>query len=142
MDESNDEARRKDWTFQLNPPTIVCLFYLMTWFAGVTAIVGVILAYVFRRTESEESWERSHYDFHIRTFWMAAFGLSACIAGFFAMIFGVPDPDSDDWRLLAGMVACFGVGLLLVLLLLVRCAFALINAQRALPMPNPRTWWV
>ena len=45
----------------------VWVLYLVALFTGLTLIVGVILAYVFRADAS--LWLRSHYDAQIRIFW-------------------------------------------------------------------------
>jgi hypothetical protein len=43
---------------------------------------------------------------------------------------------------LAGLVLCGGGLLALTVLLLVRCAFVIVNAQQRVPMANPRSWTV
>lgn len=47
---------------------IIYILYLIGLAAGVTALVGVVMAYV-NRDEGPE-WLRSHYQFQIRTFWI------------------------------------------------------------------------
>lgn len=47
---------------------IIYVLYLIGFFTGVTALVGVILAYVNRPNEPSEVI-RSHFDYQISTFW-------------------------------------------------------------------------
>lgn len=48
---------------------IIYILYLVGLAAGITAVIGVIMAYVNRDAGPE--WLRSHYEFQIRTFWIA-----------------------------------------------------------------------
>jgi uncharacterized membrane protein len=106
--------------FEFNYPTIVSLLYLSSFVLGVTAIVGVVLAYVWKG-ESREAWEASHYEYLINTFWL---GLVGSIIGFVLIfiLIGIP-------ILLAVMA-----------LMVVRSVLSLIRAQKHEPMPNPGTW--
>ena len=106
--------------FDLNHPTVVSLLYLSSFVLGVTVIVGVVLAYVWKG-ESHADWESSHYDYLIRTFWI---GFLGSIAGVVLMV------------VLIGFLILPAVAVLVV----VRCVLSLINAQKKLPMPNPDTW--
>jgi uncharacterized membrane protein len=56
-------------SFQLNRPTIIALLYLASFITGITAIIGVVLAYMWTK-EPLEPWEANHYRWHIRTFWI------------------------------------------------------------------------
>ena len=51
--------------------TAIWVLYLVALFTGLTMIVGVVLAYVFRG--SAPAWLRSHYDAQIRVFWWGVF---------------------------------------------------------------------
>ena len=62
---------------QHNPPQVVqnaslamiiYVLYLVGFFTGITALVGVILAYV-NRTNEPSAVVRSHFDYQISTFW-------------------------------------------------------------------------
>jgi uncharacterized membrane protein len=106
--------------FDFNHPTIISLLYLSSMVLGVTWIVGVVLAYVWKG-ETHESWETSHYDYLIRTFWI---GLIGAIVSVMLMI------------VLVGFLLLVAVGVLVV----VRCVLSLVNAQKRMPMPNPETW--
>jgi len=106
--------------FDLNHPTIISLLYLASTITGVTGIIGVILAFVWRG-EAHEPWEDSHYQYLINTFWI---GLTGTIVGMVLMI------------VLIGFFVLIGVFVLVV----VRSVLSLLKAQKKEPMPNPGTW--
>lgn len=108
--------------FDLNHPTVVSLLYLSSFVLGVTVIVGVVLAYVWKG-ESHADWETSHYDYLIRTFWI---GFLGSIASVVLMV------------VLIGFLLLPAVAVLVV----VRSVLSLINAQKQQPMPNPATLFV
>lgn len=49
-------------------PMAVYVLYLVSLLIGITAVVGVIIAYVNRSSAPE--WLQEHYRFQIRTFWI------------------------------------------------------------------------
>lgn len=106
--------------FDFNHPTIISLLYISSAVLGITAIVGVVLAYVWKG-EAHAEWETSHYEYLIRTFWI---GLIGAVVSIMLMI------------VLIGFLLMVAVGVLVV----VRCVLSLINAQKQQPMPNPGTW--
>ncbi|WP_321276804.1 hypothetical protein [Thiomicrorhabdus indica] len=53
------------------------ILYLVGLVIGLTALVGVIFAYV-KRSEENPDWLNAHYSFQIRTFW---YGLAYLIIG-------------------------------------------------------------
>ena len=106
--------------FDLNQPSIVSLLYLSSFILGVTSIVGVILAYVWKG-EPKEEWEVSHFQYLINTFWI---GFVGSIVSVVLMI------------VLIGFLLWAAVAVLMV----VRCVLSLINAQKQEAMPNPETW--
>ncbi len=106
--------------FDLNYPTIVSLLYLSSFLLGVTAIVGVVLAYVWKG-EAREAWEASHYEYLINTFWIGLVGSIVSFILIFILI-GIP--------LMLAVMA----------LVIVRSVLSLIRAQKHEPMPNPGTW--
>lgn len=106
--------------FDFNGPTIVSLLYLSSCILGVTAIVGIVLAYVWKG-EQRPDWELTHYEYLIRTFWI---GLIGTVIGLMLLI------------VLIGAFVLLGVAVLVV----VRCVLSLINAQKRKAMPNPQTW--
>lgn len=105
--------------FDFNQPTIISLLYLSSFILGVTVIVGVVLAYVWKG-ESHEDWEDSHYQYLINTFWI----------GFIGGIVSV---------LLMILVIGFLLLPAVMVLVVVRCVLSLVNAQKKQPMPNPGT---
>lgn len=107
-------------SFDLNHPTIISLLYLSSVVLGVTALVGVVLAYVWKG-EAHAEWEASHYQYLIRTFWIWVIGV---FVSFLLMV------------VVIGFLTIFAVFVLVV----VRCVLSLINAQKRQPMPNPGTW--
>jgi uncharacterized membrane protein len=108
--------------FDLNHPTIVSLLYIASCVTGVTAIVGLVLSYVWRG-DTAGGWEQSHYTYLIRTFWI---GLVAGFVGVIlsAVLIGIP--------LLIAVAVWF----------VVRSVLSLVRAQRRESMPDPETLWV
>lgn len=106
--------------FGFNRPTIISLLYLSSCVLGITALVGVVLAYVWRG-EPHADWEDSHYRYLIRTFWIALIGSAVSLLLLILLI---------------GILLWIAVAVLVV----VRCVLSLINAQKQAPMPNPETW--
>lgn len=105
--------------FDLNHPTIVALLYLSSFIVGITGIIGLVLAYVWRG-EAAGGWEASHYTFHIRTFWIAV------IAGIVCAILSL---------ILIGLFGFLLVGIWVI----VRTVLALLAAQKKQPIPNPES---
>lgn len=106
--------------FEMNRPTIISLLYLGSFLAGVTALVGLILAYLWEK-ESHESWEDSHYRYHIRTFWI---GLVYLLAGL----------------VLAFVLIGFLVLWAIPVWFAVRAVKALLAAQKHEPIANVDGW--
>lgn len=106
--------------FDFNHPTIVALLYLASFVVGITGLVGLILAYVWRG-ESSGGWEASHYTFHIRTFWIAL------VAGVLSAILMI---------VLIGFLGFVLIGIWVI----VRSVLALLQAQKRQPVPNPESW--
>lgn len=105
--------------FDFNRPTIIALLYLASAVLGVTGLVGLVLAYVWKG-ETHAEWEASHYQYLINTFWI---GLVGTVVGLVLAL------------VLIGFVVLLAVAVLVV----VRCVLSLINAQKQIPMPNPST---
>jgi len=70
---------------------MIYILYLVSIIIGITAIVGLIMAYVNKDDAPE--WLKSHYQFQIRTFWIGALYLfigvllSQFIIGLFIFLF-------------------------------------------------------
>jgi uncharacterized membrane protein len=86
---------------------------------GLTCLIGAILAYVSRKDAPE--WLASHYEFQIRTFWLAL--LFSVISGVLTTV-GV------------GVVMLVAVGLWLV----VRGVMGLSILLKGQPYPTPKNW--
>ena len=108
--------------FDFNQPTVISLLYLASFLLGITALVGVVLAYVWKG-QPKADWEVSHYSYLIRTFWI---GLIGSVAGIVLTV------------VLIGVLVLLAVAALV----LVRCVLSLINAQKRVPMPNPDSWLI
>lgn len=108
--------------FDFNNPTIISLLYLSSFFLGITSIVGVVLAYVWKG-EAKSAWEASHYEYLINTFWI---GLVGAVIGVVLII------------ALVGLI----ILPLVAALVIVRCVMSMVNAQKHQPMPNPGTFLI
>lgn len=118
--QASDPAAAPAASFDFNHPTIISLLYLASFVTGITGIVGVVLAYVWKG-EPQSEWEASHYQYLINTFWLGFFGT---IVSVILML------------LLIGFLLIWAV----IALVVVRCVLSLLNAQKKMPMPNPGTW--
>jgi uncharacterized membrane protein len=100
---------------------VYALYFAGLMSAGMTAVVGVILAYVSKDAAPE--WLRSHYIFQIRTFWLS---------------------------LLFSVVGCvllpLGVGFVILpavwVWVAVRCILGLSWLLKIQPYPTPRNWMI
>ena len=106
--------------FDFNRPTIISLLYLSSMVLGVTGLVGLVLAYIWKG-EPHAEWETSHYAYLIRSFWLGLIGFGV------GLLLAI---------VLIGFVVWLAVGVLIV----VRSVLSLVNAQKQQPMPNPDTW--
>ena len=107
-------------SFDFNRPTVISLLYLSSCVLGVTALIGLVLAYVWKG-EPHAEWETSHYAYLIRSFWLGLIGFGV------GLVLAI---------VLIGFVVWVAVGVLIV----VRSVLSLVNAQKQQPMPNPDTW--
>ena len=106
----------------VNKPILTAIAMLVGVFSGgITTLVGGIMAYVFRGEVSPESWEHSHYAYHIRTFW------GSVILGIVGVVLTL---------ILIGFV----VLALAALWIIARSVTALMKANERQPMPNPDSW--
>lgn len=108
--------------FDFNHPTVISLLYIGSFITGISGIVGLVLAYVWRG-DRPEAWEESHLTYLIRTFWI---GLLGTVAGIVLSV------------VLIGIPLLIAVGVWAI----VRSVLSLVRAQRQEPMPDPETWWV
>jgi uncharacterized membrane protein len=98
---------------------LVYILYLASLIVGITAIIGVIIAYVNRG--EAPAWVETHYRFQIRTFWIGVlYGVISVITMF----------------ILIG----FLFALFVLVWWIVRCAKGLQRQSRGEPYDNPATW--
>ena len=57
---------------------VTYILYLCSLLTGVTAIVGVVIAYIKRSEKEMPAWLTAHYQFQIQTFW---YGLIYFVVG-------------------------------------------------------------
>jgi uncharacterized membrane protein len=102
-----------------NLVNIVYILYLVSLIFGVTALIGLVIAYVNRRDGPE--WLRSHYRFQIRTFWI----------GLLYIVIPV-------------VMTLIVIGWVLVLVwyiwVIIRCVRGMKHLARGEPYPNPKSW--
>lgn len=101
--------------------TVIYVLYLVALISGVTAIVGVIMAYMYR--DEAPDWLRTHYEMLIRTFWIGV--LYLIIATILCTI-------------LIGFALFFVIGIWWI----IRCVKGLKQLDRREPYPDYRTWAV
>lgn len=131
--------------FDMNQPTIVSLLYLAAWVTGFSNLVGLVLAYVWRR-EAAGSWEESHFTYLIRTFWLGflycVVAIAIGVASVLAMI-GEAERGAEpggEWVL--AMFAWVFAILAVSVWSAVRAVLSLVKAQNHEPMPRPDSWLV
>lgn len=95
---------------------IIYVLYCIGYFTGITAVIGVVLAYLQRRDAPE--WLRSHYTYQIYTFWL---GLAALVAG----------------SLLTVVLIGFVILLLWFVWTAIRLAIGLSELHKGRPIPRP-----
>lgn len=98
---------------------LIYILYLVSLIVGVTALVGVIMAYM-NKGEAPE-WVQTHYRLQIRTFWI---GILFSIVGVVTTIILI------GWLIL----------LLVVVWWIVRCVKGMQYVGKQQPYPNPATW--
>ncbi|NNM68377.1 MAG: hypothetical protein HKM00_00110 [Gallionella sp.] len=64
---------------------VMYILYALSYFAGITAIVGIIINYV-KKDDVAGTWLESHFRWQIRTFWFALLWAAIGIATFFILI--------------------------------------------------------
>jgi uncharacterized membrane protein len=100
---------------------LVYILYFVSLAIGITAIIGVIIAYVNRGKAG--GYVETHYTWLIRTFWIGL--LYACIAALLAFV---------------------AIGFLLMIAVLVWAVVRMVMGIQALsrrePVRNPDTWWI
>jgi uncharacterized membrane protein len=114
-----NEAITERQAVDTNMAKVIYVLYLIGLVAGVTAIVGVVMAYVYR--DNAPDWLKTHYDLQIRTFWMALL-----------------------YALISGVLSLILIGLLLFIVLaiwwIVRCVKGLKYLDQRAAYPDHLTW--
>ncbi len=118
-----------------NRPFIVAALYLASFFLPVLIVVGVPLAFIFRREPSED-WEVSHYRYLTRTFFLAlgTFVLVLVLFVLGLVIFGETDVVAIPALLLLLPLAMVGLAQFGV-----RSVMSLSRAVARQEMPRPDT---
>ena len=103
-----------------NMAKLVYVLYLVGLIlGGVTSIVGVIIAYIYRGEAPD--WVKSHFTLQIRTFWIG-------------LLLGV----------IGGLTTFIFIGFLVLLFalvwLIIRCVIGLKTISASQPYPKPETW--
>ncbi len=102
------------------PAKVVYFLYLASIIVGISGIVAVIVAYIYK--SDAEPCVQTHYRFQIRTFWIGLLFIPLLIIG--AMLGPV----------------FFIVGVFSFVWFIVRCAKGLKYLSQNAAMPNPATW--
>jgi uncharacterized membrane protein len=100
---------------------IIYVLYLIGVVTGITAIVGVVMAYIHQ--DDAPDWLKTHYRFQIRTFWIGL--LYTCVS-------------------IALMIVLVGVLLMLLTVLwwIIRCVKGMKYLDEHKPYPDPEGWMV
>jgi uncharacterized membrane protein len=98
---------------------VVYVLYLVGLLVGITSLVGVIMAYVYKGGGPD--WAESHYRLQIRTFWIGLlYGVIGIALAFFVI----------GWFVL----------LFTVVWLIIRCVRGLKFAATTQAYPTPGSW--
>ncbi|WP_020682009.1 DUF4870 family protein [Marinobacterium rhizophilum] len=98
---------------------VIYILYLVSLVVGITALVGLVMAYVYR--SEGDDWLKAHYRWQIRTFWI---GLLYTFSGIF----------------LSGIGIGFLILLFAVVWFIVRCVKGLQRLERHEPPANLNSW--
>lgn len=126
MTDQVDYAAREDTTM-----AIVCYaLYLAAFITGITAIIGVVIAYMQQSTAGPDM--RTHYTFLIRTFWIGiVLMLGTCVLAGVGALLSI---------ILIGIPILFfagAVGVVTTVWFAVRCIVGLVYVSRGEPYPRP-----
>ncbi len=100
---------------------VIYILYLVGFVIGITALVGIVLAYINRGKVG--GWVETHYTWAIRTFWIGLlYGFVSALLVF--AIIGIP--------------MLFAVAVWMI----IRCVMGLQAAGRSEPIKNPQSWLI
>jgi uncharacterized membrane protein len=119
MAEPNTPESKPEQATGASTARVIYILYLIGIVVGLTAVVGVVMAYVHR--SDAPAWLASHYEFQIRTFWI----------GLLYLVVGV---------LLAAIVIGYLVMLFWIVWLIIRCVVGMKHLDAGEPHPNPAGW--
>lgn len=114
-----EQSVTNNGTSQQQLAKIVYILYLVGVVFGITGLIGVVMAYIYKSDAPE--WLYSHYRFQIRTFWI---GLLYLVVGSILLV------------VLVGWL----VYLFWVVWLIIRCVKGLQILDKKEPHPNPTAW--
>jgi uncharacterized membrane protein len=98
---------------------IIYILYLVSLIVGITSLVGLVMAYVYKPDAS--GWIKDHYQWQIRTFWI----------GLLYTILGI---------ILTGIGIGFLILLFALIWFIVRCVKGLQRLERRESPQNPYSW--
>lgn len=98
---------------------VIYILYLVSFVVGITAIAGIVIAYINRGKAG--GWVESHYTYLIRTFWI---GL---LYGFISVLLVF---------VLLGILLAFATAVWFI----ARCVIGLQAVGRGEPIKNPESW--
>jgi uncharacterized membrane protein len=108
-----------DRPVSIDTAKIIYILYIVGFAAGITSLVGLVMAYVYKDEGPE--WLRTHYRYQIRTFWI---GLLYCVVG--------------------GVLSIVLVGVLVLLFtalwVIIRVVKGFKWLEQREPVPNVTTW--
>ena len=117
------------------PAIVYALYIVSVPSAFVTAIIGLIIAYMARKGAGPIN--QSHYDFQIATFWKSiwwaiiAFVLFGIGVALSILLVGIPI-----------VMLALAIGALIGVWLIVRCVLGLMHLFKDEPYPRPHAWLV
>ena len=119
MSEENPMEKLKGSGDSIVSPMLVYILYLVSLLTGITALVGLIMAYIAQGDADDV--DASHYRFLIRTFWIGLL---------FSIIGGIL------------MVVLIGFAILIFTLVwfIIRMVKGMGYANRGEPVPDPAAW--
>lgn len=101
---------------------LVYILYLLGFvLGGLSNIVGVVFAYVYK--DDAEGWLKTHYHYQIRTFWLSVLYSIISVVLMFVFI-------------------GFILAVLVVIWLILRCVKGLTRLQKSEPIDDVTTWLV
>ena len=117
------------------PAIVYALYIVSVPSAFLTAIIGLIIAYVCR--DRAGPINRSHYDFQIATFWKSIWWVIIAV-----VMFGVGVLLSIILIGVPIMMLALAIGGLIGVWLIVRCVLGLVHLFKDEPYPRPHAWLV